>query len=172
MNDLLKDILIHQMEAALSTLHVCVQRCPSDQWQTPVASYPLSQVVFHTLFFTDYYLCENETAFQQQPFHRENKAWFADYEQMQPRIPTSIYDKEPVLKYLEHCRTRIADVIGNETPETLAGPSGFERRNFNRAELHAYNTRHIQHHAAQLSLRLRVNADVDIPWIGSGWTEV
>jgi hypothetical protein len=49
---------------------------------------------------------------------------------------------------------------------------GFARRTFSRAELYAYNTRHIQHHAAQLSLRLRIDAGVDIPWIGLGWREL
>ena len=41
-----------------------------------------------------------------------------------------------------------------------------------RAELHVYSIRHIQHHAAQLSLRLRLDAGVAIPWIGVGWREV
>ena len=42
------------------------------------------------------------------------------------------------------------------------------RRYFTRAELHLYNIRHIQHHAAQLILRLRLDTDVDIPWVGRG----
>ena len=29
--------------------------------------------------------------------------------------------------------------------------------------------RHIQHHVAQLSLRLRIDADLEMPWVGSGW---
>ena len=37
-----------------------------------------------------------------------------------------------------------------------------------RAELYVLNLRHIQHHAAQLSLRLRVDADAATPWISSG----
>jgi len=37
-----------------------------------------------------------------------------------------------------------------------------------RAELHIYNIRHIQHYAAQLSLRLRLDTEVDIPWVSHG----
>jgi len=44
----------------------------------------------------------------------------------------------------------------------------FTGRNSPRAELHVYNIRRIQHHAAQLNLRLRLDTNVDIPWIGSG----
>jgi hypothetical protein len=40
-----------------------------------------------------------------------------------------------------------------------------------RAELYVYNLRHIQHHAAQLSLRLRLDHGVNIAWVGSGWRE-
>jgi hypothetical protein len=53
----------------------------------------------------------------------------------------------------------------------LAGPSGFRRRKCSRAELHVYNVRHIQHHAAQLILRLRLDTDVDVPWVGQAWIE-
>ena len=73
--------------------------------------------------------------------------------------------------YLQHCRTKAAAVIAAETAESLRGPSGFERRTFCRAELYVYNIRHVQHHSAQWSLRLRVEAQEAIPWVGSGWRE-
>jgi len=38
-----------------------------------------------------------------------------------------------------------------------------------RAKLHVVNIRHIQHHAAQLSLRLRLDHQEDIPWFSSRW---
>ena len=40
---------------------------------------------------------------------------------------------------------------------------------FARAELYVYNIRHIRHHAAQLILRLKSSADMDVPWARSGW---
>jgi hypothetical protein len=42
---------------------------------------------------------------------------------------------------------------------------------FSRAELHVYNIRHIHHHAAQLSLRLRLDTGRGVDWVGSGWRE-
>lgn len=71
-----------------------------------------------------------------------------------------------------HCRQKAAEVIASETADSLSAPAGFERREFSRAELYVYTIRHIQHHSAQLSLRLRIEADRDVPWIGSGWEEV
>ena len=68
---------------------------------------------------------------------------------------------------MRHCRKKAADVIASETADSLRGDSGFDRRDFCRAELHVYNIRHIQHHSAQLILRLRTQAGVDIPWFAS-----
>jgi hypothetical protein len=73
---------------------------------------------------------------------------------------------------LDHCRQKAIKVIAAETEASLKGPCRFARRTITRAELHVYNMRHVQHHAAQLSLRLRLNAKIDIPWIGSGWREL
>jgi hypothetical protein len=171
MLDLFKEVIVRQFEAALSTLGLCIDRCPDAPWNAPVGRYPFSQVVFHTLFYADFYLGENEQSFRRQSFHVDNQQWFGDYEQLEEREPVSLYDKPSLEKYLEHCRGKATEVTASETEEILRGESGFPWRKCSRAELHLYNIRHIQHHAAQLSLRLRIDAKVDIPWIGSGWRE-
>ena len=63
-------------------------------------------------------------------------------------------------------------MITEETADTLNARCGFERLPFSRAELHISNIRHIQHHAAQLSLRLRLDSNTDIPWVKTGWLDV
>jgi hypothetical protein len=169
MLDLYKSLIVNQFEAALATLGMCIDRCPESLWNSRVARYPFSQTAFHTLFFTDFYLGANEDSFRRQPFHRENKDWFAEYEQLEDREPASTYEKSPIHAYLEHCRRKATEILAAETEASLNGLSGFPRRNFSRAELHVYNIRHIQHHAAQLILRLRLDAKVDVPWLETGW---
>ncbi len=158
-----------QFEAALRTLQHCIQACPAAAWNRPVARYPFCQVVFHTLFFTDYYLGPNPAAFRGQAFHRSQADLFADYEQLEDCEPVSLYEKEPLETYLDFCRTKVASVLAEETEASLAAPTQFPRRDFSRAELYPYTLRHLQHHTAQLILRLRLDTDVDIPWYGSGW---
>jgi hypothetical protein len=170
MIDVVKESLIHQYEAALATLGACVEQCPYAAWNGPVGNLAFCQVALHTLFFADYYLGESDNAFREQPFHRERPDFFRDYEELQPRQQVLLYDKSGVLAYLTHCRRKAAETIAAETAESLAGPSGFERRRCSRLELHVYNVRHIQHHAAQLSLRLRLDVGREIPWVSSGWT--
>jgi hypothetical protein len=172
MLDTFKELIANQYEAAFCTLNACIDRCPETAWNARVGNHMFCQVVFHTLFYADFYLGQNEDSFRPQPFHRENAHFFGDYEEFEDRAPRSLYDKTSIKKYMEHGRTKAAEVIAAETTDTLSARAGFGRRKFSRAELHVYNIRHIQHHAAQLSLRLRLDANQDIPWIGSGWREV
>jgi len=172
MLDTLEAMLTNQYEAALCTLNTCIERCPDASWNMPVVRYPFSQVVLHTLIYADVYLGRDLASFYEQPFHKANADFFGDYEQLQDREPVETYDRPSIRKYVVHCRGKVREIMASETAASLSGPTGFERREFSRAELHVYNIRHIQHHAAQLTLRLRVECGVDIPWFGSGWRDV
>ncbi len=169
MLETLQEMLAHQFEAVFCTLNTCVERCPEESWDAPVANLAFCQVTFHTLFFTDFYLGQNEDLLRRQKFHRDHADFFRDYEELQDRPQQLFYDRQGVRIYLEHCRSKASEVIAAETEEALTAPCGFRRKEFSRAELHALNIRHIQHHTAQLSLRLRLDHDQDIPWVGSGW---
>jgi hypothetical protein len=168
----LKDLLLNQYEAALCTLNACIDRCPESTWNSPVAETAFCQVLFHTLLFTDIYLGQNEAAVRQQPFHLENKSLFRDYEELEDRIPVLLYDRPGIKSYLEYCRKKASQVIGEESAETLNARPDFPGRNFSRAELHVYNIRHIQNHAAQLNLILFKNHKTDIIWVGSRWRQL
>ena len=173
MLDTLKDLLAHQYEASLCTLNLAIERCPKATWNQPVAQWTFCQAAFHAVFFGDVYLQPGDDveAVKHQPFPFDHPGHFRDYEEMEDRPPVLPYEMPFVLTYLQHLRRKAAETIAQESADVLAGPSGFQRRKCSRAELHIYNIRHIQHHAAQLILRLRLDTDVDIPWIGSGWRD-
>jgi hypothetical protein len=172
MIDLFKELVEHQFEAALCTLSICIEKCPDAAWNAPVANYKFCQVAFHTVFYADYYLGPpDEQSFREQPFHREYAGFFRDYEEFIDRQPVLLYDRPTVEKYVEHCRRKALLAIAAETAQSLAAPCGFPRKSFSRAELHVYSIRHIQHHAAQLSLRLRLDHQIDIPWVRTGWDD-
>ncbi len=167
-----KTLCLNQFEASFCMLNACIERCCDAAWNRPVANQPFCRATFHTLFFADFYLETDESTFREQEFHRRNTELFGDYEELEDRPAVRSYDKPSVRKYLQYCREKAERVIAAETADSLAGPSGFARRNVTRAELHVYNMRHVQHHAAQLSLRLRLDAKIDVPWVGSGWRDV
>lgn len=170
MVDAFKTLVTNQYEAALSMLKACVDRCPDTVWNSRGANYKFCQLVFHTLIFTDLYLGPDVESFRRQPFHLRNERFFGDYEEFEDRAPVRLYDKASILAYLEHCRSKVSEVMEGETADTLSARAG-TRRSLSRAELHIYNIRHIQHHAGQLSLRLRLDTGEGVDWVGSGWRE-
>lgn len=171
MIETVRQSVISQYEASLCTLYHCIVQCPDSIWNAPVAKYPFCQSAFHTLFFTDYYLGQEPDAFRKQAFHLEHAEFFGDYEQLEYREPVCRYEKPPIQVYARFCRDKSIATLAAETADDLEATWKFNRKNFTRLEGHLYNIRHVQHHAAQLILRLRLDSEVDIPWIGSGWRE-
>ncbi len=164
-----KTLVAMQFEAALGTLNRCIEDCPQEVWDQPIANIAFCQAAFHTLFFADCYLGLNTEELKQQDFHHENPDIFRDYEEMEDRKQQNMYDRESMLKYAAFCHKKALQVIAAETEETLNTPCGFYWLKISRAELYLYNIRHIQHHAAQLIMRLRLDTEVDISWFKSGW---
>lgn len=169
----IKELLAHQYEVSLSMPNLAIGRCPGAGWNESVANWKFCQAAFHVVFCADMYLQPDDDvdALKRQPFHVEHAADFRDYEELEDRAPELPYDKPFVLGYVQHVRRKARETIARESAEALAGPSGFRRRTCSRAELHVYNIRHIQHYAAQLILRLRLDAKADIPWVGHAWQE-
>lgn len=159
----------NQYEAAFRTLAICSECCPDVAWNAKVCNYVISQTFFHTLFYADMYLGPSPEAISDQAFHAEHSAVFAGYEEVENKMPTRQYDREFIAAYFDHCRSKADHAIQRFNEFELSEPSGFSWIQGTAAEVHVYNIRHIQHHAAQLSLRLRIDHQIDVPWVKSGW---
>lgn len=164
----LKETLLAQYKAALATLRQALERCPESDWHESHGDFPFSQVVFHTLIFTDLYLEPGPERLKEQPFHKANREFFRNYEELEPVEPTNTYDRDGCRRYLAFCVEKCERVLMDEGEAELLGPSGFERRPPTRLELHIYNIRHIQHHAAQLGLRLQPITGRELDWVKRG----
>jgi len=164
-----KKLIRNQYEAAFRTLKHGIDGCSDSAWNQPVCNHQFCQTMFHTLFFADVYLGENPEIVEEQEFHKQHADAFAGYEEWENRPPEKTYTREFIEAYLNHCREKAKSLIDQITEEQLGQPSGFSWIKGTAAEVHVYNIRHIQHHAAQLSLRLRLDSQVDVPWVKSGW---
>ena len=173
MLDTVKTALVNQFHASLFTLGQCVAACPPDLWFERVGDDPYWYVAYHALYFADYYLSANDAAFRPRDFHREDEELLGPppWPSAAPPGREVAYTPEVLGGYVGHCRHKATDSIAAETAASLAGPSGFPRRDVSRLEMHVYNVRHIQHHAAQLSLRLRWATGNGIDWRGTGWPD-
>jgi hypothetical protein len=165
MLDPFKSIVSTQYEAALCMLNDCLVKCPDDAWARPVAKYPFWQAAHHVLIFTDLYLSPSKEAFVfRDDVHPGGWAAFDD------EYPAHRFERDVLTDYVHICRRKAIDVVAAETAESLAGESGFDWLKFSRAELHLYNIRHVQHHAAQLGACLRQHdPSINPRWVGRGW---
>jgi len=168
---LFKHLVVSQMEAALRTLAQCVHNCPESEWNESHGDAPFCQVVFHALFFTDYYLEREAERFREQGFHRRNEAFFRDYEELEWREPENRYERAKCEEYLSFCLDKCKATLQADDQETLRGPSGFPSKPVSRAELYVAVIRHIQHHAAQLGLRIQARTGIELEWIARGSEE-
>ena len=114
-----------QYEAALVMMRDCLEGCSESTWAGPIANLRFDQSVFHALFYTDLYLGQDEVAFKAQPYHQQQAAMFADYEELEDRVAQQTYTKAQVRGYLEHCLNKAREVVSGETDETLAELTGF-----------------------------------------------
>ncbi|HEX6068393.1 MAG TPA: DinB family protein [Longimicrobiaceae bacterium] len=148
-----------QFDAAIQMLDNAIDACPDHLWSDQERRPEFWYLVFHTLFFLDYYLADPAVAFEPPaPFTRG---------ELDPSgvMPERIYSRAEMREYLEHGRQRCRRVLAEMTGESAHEPCGFPRKTMSRFELHIYNLRHVQHHAAQLNFILRQRTDSAPGWV-------
>lgn len=168
MIETVKQSVAGQYQAAFLTLQKCIDLCPPELWDAPVANNPYCQSLFHALFYGDLYLGSGVEDQRQQSFHTDNPGVFRDYEELESRKPVLLYERQDVQAYLNFCQQKAKDKVAAEDERSLARPVEFSWLKIGRLEMHLYNIRHLQHHAAQLILRLRLHSDPEISWVRTG----
>lgn len=140
-------------------LENAVLACPDDLWSDRSRQPEYWYVVFHTLFWLDYYLSESPESFAPPPPFT--------LDELDPAgiLPERPYDKGELLRYLVHGRSRCRATIEGLTEERAAGPFAFHWGKMRFDELLLYTLRHVQHHAAQLNLLLRQATDSSPGWV-------
>ena len=161
--------LASQFLAAIVTLKDCIDRCPDSEWHERHNDYPFSQVVFHTFFDCDYCLCDTKDDLQKQQFHIDNQKIFEDYEELREEPRRKLYEREFIVRYYEHCIIKIENIAKTKTNNEMLDEKSDIYRNMTRLERYANAIRHIQHHAAQLGLRLQFISNKEMEWISRGY---
>jgi hypothetical protein len=162
MIDFWRSAIRQQFHAAIDMLGNAIEACPNSAWSGQ-APRPFWYLAFHTLFFLDLYLseCEESQFHPPPPFGlTELASGFVP--------PERAYRKDELLGYLEHCRKKLDAVMAGMTEAWVANPCPFDYREMSNGELLLYNMRHVQHHAAQLNMRLRQETDSAPDWVSKG----
>lgn len=168
-------IIRSQFKAALRMFADCLNVADESHMEAQIGKYPFWQVAYHTLCFIDCYLSPSDDAFRAEMAARAVAAKETGAFNPQPAGEAELAEEYPSRRftlselrvYMGMCMDKFERIFAAQTPETLAGPSGFKRLPFCRAELHLYNMRHIMHHCGQLSAALR-RFEMDPKWVGRG----
>lgn len=154
-----------QFGAAIEMLENALLACPDDLLLDRSRRPEIWYLVYHTLFFIDYYLDPSPADFQPAPFDSFGLAELLPEGEAPP--PERAYTKAELHGYLEHCRNKCRNRIDALTDEEAGRPCAVEwLRELSVGEAHLYTLRHVQHHAAQVNLLLRQTTDSAPGWVG------
>jgi RimJ/RimL family protein N-acetyltransferase len=148
-----------QFGASMDMLENAIRECPEKVWGDRPDFYAFWYLAYHTLFWLDYYASDDPKSFAPPaPF---------TLGEMDPAgvLPDRVYTKDELLGYLAHGREKIRRRIERMTEETAHARLGGDAVVETAAELLLYNMRHVQHHAAQLNLLTRQQADTAPRWV-------
>ncbi len=154
-----KEILWLQFGAAIDMVENAMLACPEKLWSDSSKKPEFWYITFHTLWWLDLYLSNSVEQFTPSaPYNLD---------ELDPAglLPERVYTKDELQAYLEHGRKKCRATIEALTDEGINQLCGFKWIEGSVAELHLYNLRHVQHHAAQLNLILRQKNDSAPRWV-------
>jgi len=159
-----KTIIWQQFGAAIDMLENAIRACPKHVWGDCIDYREFWYIVYHTLFFLDFYMSGTDKGFTPPaPF---------TLGELDPAgvLPDRVYTKDEMLTYLEYGRKKCRAGMDALTEEEAHQRCEFERPDVTAAELLLYTMRHVQHHAAQLNLILRQTVDSAPRWVSKAKT--
>jgi hypothetical protein len=157
-----RESLWQQFGAAIEMLAQPLRACPEELWRARLWDDEYAEfwnIAYHALFWLDYYLSD--------PFQEFAPPPPITLDELDPagRLPERRFSKQEVLAYLEHgrekCRATIAALTDERGRERRAYPWG----ELSFVELLLYTMRHVQEHAAQLSLVLGQRLGLTPDWV-------
>jgi len=162
--------LWRQFGAAIDMLENALLACPSAHWNERLWSdqeqpdYPTFwYLTYHTLFWLDLYLTGKTEGFA-PPAHFRNPF------DPKSEFPTQPYTRDELHTYLKHLRKKCQSTITELADEQAHQPFHFpwdSENPMSYVELQLYTMRHVQEHAAQLSLFLGQHGipDEALDWV-------
>jgi uncharacterized damage-inducible protein DinB len=166
MIDFWRSAIRQQFHAAIDMLGNAIDACPDSLWpgEPPRAFW---YIAFHVTFFLDLYLsdCDESQFRPPAPF---GLAELSD----EVGVAEPAHTKDELRGYLDHCRNKLDAVMAAMTEPWATSRCPFDYRAMSNGELLLYNMRHVQHHAAQLNMRLRQTIDSAPRWVSKGGKKI
>ncbi len=163
----IQSALKSQYHAALKTLRYAVERCPDALWDDPADGVaPFWRVVYHTLFYTHFYLQQDQQSFIPWAGHREEANVLDDVPADNPGRPKLCkpFTRDEMLGYWRICDDMIDD--GVDKLDLSAPECGFPW--YKMPKLEHQIRQHPTHPASRgrSGDALRRSAGIGIEWVG------
>lgn len=137
--------------AAFEMLEYAVESCPVEIWDDRKDGPPFWHVVYHAMWYLDWYLVNNK---------REREAFKSRYERISPRLddsPTEVLTQDQLMSYLLEIKNKAKKRFENLEVNDLIQASIFEWHGKNILSSLLYNLRHLMLHIGTLNLRILRN---------------
>ncbi len=158
----MKNEIVTEYKGSLKMLINTVHKCPDDLWESAAFENTYWRIVYHTLFYTAFYLSAGLDGFIPWDKHHPNyHVLGSTAHDEQPVVIKHRYSKSDLLGYADVIFNSLEDKVNNAN---LTDATGFEWIARNRFGLHLYNIRHVQHHTGQLTERLHQVGIKGINW--------
>lgn len=134
-----------------------------ETWTANVRGIPFWHIAYHTIFYLDFYVGDSPDL--KESFTCVDFA--VDGDSDLEGIPSKVFTKNQLLKYVDETEQKCNDIIQNLDAESFARPTAFERKKGRTVlELLLENLRHLNHHIGQLNYILRAKTGQAPGWIG------
>lgn len=159
----IRSALKGQYHGALAMLKRAIESCPERMWDGDAQPVPFWQVAYHTLYFTHLYLQPSIAHFRPWAQHRGEHHDLPWPPGSRPSI-TDPYAKAEILVYWSICDAMVDEAV--DALDLEAADCGIPwHKGMPKLDHQLHNIRHIQHHAAILSGRLRAADGTDVDWV-------
>lgn len=157
-----QNIIWQQFGAAIDMLANALNECPDYLWEDRVWKDPSDEaaysqfwfITFHSLVWLDRYLEGSPNDFEPPPPFQIGS------------LPERPYSKTQLQAYLRLCRQKCQTTLLSLTDEKAQRICHFPwGEEVSYIELQLYSMRHVQEHAAQLSLHLGQKIDSELDWV-------
>jgi hypothetical protein len=160
-------IIWQQFGAAIDMFGNALRACPDELWREQLWEKPGERpeyaqfwyLAYHCLFWLDLYLSGGVEGFTPPaPF---------TLDELDPAglVPERPYTKEELLDYLQYCRAKCLSTLEALSEEEALRRCRFSLGEMSFVELQLYSMRHVQEHAAQLSLLLGQKMGFSPGWV-------
>lgn len=182
METILRNALWRQFGAAIDMLEKALLACPASLWKERLWNVPATSqfppqfgefwyVTFHALVWLDLYL----SGLPEEEFAPPAPFAPGELDSLET-LPAQPYTKETLHAYLQSTRQKCQSQLLQLSDEQMRRPVEYpwsRGQQISYLELQLYNLRHVQEHAAQLSLFVGQNdvPDTNLGWVAQAKTE-